>query len=204
MIIIEDGLRDKVYLAYDTCDVKVKQDYSLDPYILELRSRMKISKEELKDHPTIRTLRDFYWSIGIDPTKTRPSSEALVRRLLNNNTIPKINNVIDAGNIASIETFVPIGIYDLNKIKGVLTLRHAKEGEEFIDITNKKYILDAKKIVLTDELGVIHLFPYRDAYRSRVTNYTTKVLIVACGIKGIDRSLLDKAIIRTKELIGKL
>ncbi len=118
MIRIDDSLKDKVYIAYDTCKVKVKQDYSLDQYIYELRSRINIDKESLKDNPIIRALRDFYWSIGIDPTKTRPSSEALVRRLLNSNSIPKINNVIDAGNIASIETLIPIGIYDLDKIKG--------------------------------------------------------------------------------------
>ena len=204
MIRIDDSLKDKVYIAYDTCKVKVKQDYSLDQYIYELRSRINIDKESLKDNPIIRALRDFYWSIGIDPTKTRPSSEALVRRLLNSNSIPKINNVIDAGNIASIETLIPIGIYDLDKIKGSIVLRHAKDGEEFMDLANKRHVLDANKIVLADELGVIHLFPFRDSDRTKVTSNTSNVLIVACGVEGIDRGLLTKAIRRTIELIDRI
>jgi DNA/RNA-binding domain of Phe-tRNA-synthetase-like protein len=68
--------------------------------ISELRQRFRL--ETLKDEPVIKAYRQFYWSLGIDPTKLRPSSEALVRRCLQGTVIPRINNVVDANNLASI------------------------------------------------------------------------------------------------------
>src|SRR5512137_502425 len=49
--------------------------------------------EVLRDDPTVRAYRDFYWRLGIDPTKTRPSGEALMRRVLNGNELPNISAV---------------------------------------------------------------------------------------------------------------
>jgi DNA/RNA-binding domain of Phe-tRNA-synthetase-like protein len=185
-------------------DVNVTKDYDLAPSLTELSKKLMVSKETLKDHPTVRALRDFYWHMGIDPTKIRPSSEALARRFLTNNSIPKINNVVDAGNIASIETLVPIGIYDADKIVGNVTLRLTNSNEEFIDISNAKRTLQGKEIVLSDNNGVMHVFPYRDSLRTRVTDQTRKIMIVSCGIPGIEQSLTKLAVDRTIELIRTL
>lgn len=182
-------------------DVTINTNYQLDKFLHNLSENITFSKEALKDHPTVRALRDFYWSMGIDPTKTRPSSEALARRFIVNKSIPKINNVVDAGNIASIETLVPIGIYDAGKIVGDITLRLAKNNEEFIDISNQKHLLNRKQIVLSDSNGVMHVFPYRDAFRTKVNENTKKVLIVGCGVSGIEEGLTKKAVDRTLELI---
>jgi DNA/RNA-binding domain of Phe-tRNA-synthetase-like protein len=185
-------------------DVNVTKDYDLVPFLNELSKKLTVSKETLKDHPTVRGLRDFYWRMGIDPTKVRPSSEALARRFLTNSNIPKINNVVDAGNIASIETLVPIGIYDADKIVGSVTLRLANSNEEFIDISNARHTLQGKEIVLSDTSGVMHVFPYRDSLRTRVTDQTRKIMIVGCGIPGIEKSLTKIAVDRTIELIRTL
>lgn len=183
-------------------DVTIHTNYTLDRFLQELASKITISNEELKDHPTVRALRDFYWSMGIDPTKTRPSSEALARRFITNKSIPKINNVVDAGNIASIETLIPTGIYDANSIVGDVKLRLANTNEEFIDISNEKHILKGKEIVLSDSNGIMHVFPYRDAFRTRVKEDTKKVLIVGCGVPGIEQGLTKTAVDRTLELIN--
>ena len=185
-------------------DVSITKDYNLDPFLKELSKTLKVSKETLKDHPTVRALRDFYWRMGIDPTKIRPSSEALARRFLTNNSIPKINNVVDAGNIASIETLVPIGIYDADKIVGSVALRLANSNEEFIDISHAKHTLQGKEIVLSDSNGVMHVFPYRDSLRTRVADQTKKILIVGCGVPGIEQGLTKLAVDRTIELVGTL
>ncbi|MFY3740615.1 MAG: DNA/RNA-binding domain of Phe-tRNA-synthetase-like protein [Candidatus Nitrosomirales archaeon] len=185
-------------------DVSITKDYNLAPFLNELSKKITVSKETLKDHPTVRTLRDFYWRMGIDPTKVRPSSEALARRFLTNNSIPKINNVVDAGNIASIETLVPIGIYDADKIVGSVALRLANSNEEFIDISNEKHTLQGKEIVLSDSNGVMHVFPYRDSLRTRIADQTKKILIVGCGVPGIDQGSTKFAVDRTIELIRTL
>lgn len=164
----------------------------------KLKERYSVSN--LKDDPVIRAFRDFYWRIGIDPTKQRPSSEALLRRGLKGN-IPLINNVVDAGNIASMESLVPIGLYDLDKIKGDLELRYAKKGEIFIPIGGKDEILDEKQIVLADEEKVLHVYPHRDS-RLTMVNVTTKnVLIVACGVPGLEKDRVRIACEKAKEYI---
>lgn len=185
-------------------DVNVKNNYALDPFLNELSKKLTVSKEMLKDHPVVRALRDFYWRMGIDPTKVRPSSEALARRFLTSKSIRKINNVVDAGNIASIETLVPIGIYDSGKIVGDVVLRLANQGEEFIDISNEKHLLQNTEIVLSDSKGVMHVFPHRDSFRTRVTEQTERVLIVGCGVPGIEQQLTKLAVDRTIELINLL
>ena len=185
-------------------DVNIRKGYSLDPFLDELSKKLTVSKETLKDHHTVRALRDFYWRMGVDPTKVRPSSEALARRFLTNNEIPKITNVVDAGNIASIETLVPIGIYDADKIVGNVALRLANSNEEFIDISNARHTLQGREIVLSDSNGVMHVFPYRDSLRTRVTEQTKRVLIVGCGVPGIEQRLTQLAVDRTIELIKTL
>jgi DNA/RNA-binding domain of Phe-tRNA-synthetase-like protein len=185
-------------------NVTINTNYEPDKFLQQLSTNMVVSKETLKDHPTVRALRNFYWRMGIDPTKTRPSSEALARRFIVSRSIPKINNVVDAGNIASIETLVPIGIYDASKVIGDVTLRLANNNEEFIDVSNERHILHGKEIVLSDSNGVMHVFPYRDAFRTRVDEDTKKVLIVGCGVPGIERELTKAAVDRTLELINVL
>ncbi|MEM4310960.1 MAG: phenylalanine--tRNA ligase beta subunit-related protein [Nitrososphaerales archaeon] len=205
MIKIDRGVKEKypeLYLGIRVIVAEVREKgYDYYKEIEKFKERIKFNLENIKDHPTIRALRDFYWKIGLDPTKIRPSSEALLRRFLRDNTIPRINNVVDAGNIASLETLIPIGLYDLVKTKGEINLRFSKEGEEFLDISGKSKILKDGLIVLADEEGVIHLFPHRDSMRTRITKDTKRILIVACGVRGIDNSLVDKAAYRVIELL---
>ncbi|MEM0215305.1 MAG: phenylalanine--tRNA ligase beta subunit-related protein [Archaeoglobaceae archaeon] len=160
----------------------------------------KYSVEKLKDDPVVRAFRDFYWRIGIDPTKQRPSSEALLRRGLKGE-IPLINNVVDAGNIASMETLIPIGLYDIAKIKGNLELRYAKKGEVFCPIGGKDEALEENQIVLADEEKILHVYPYRDSRLTMVSNTTKDVLIVACGVPGVEAERVKLACEKAMEYI---
>jgi DNA/RNA-binding domain of Phe-tRNA-synthetase-like protein len=84
--------------------------------------------DRLKENPTFRAYRDFFWKLGIDPTKIRPASEALIRRILRGNSLPKINTFVDAYNLASISTAIPFGAFDLDKMRGTLTDARGVEG----------------------------------------------------------------------------
>jgi DNA/RNA-binding domain of Phe-tRNA-synthetase-like protein len=149
--------------------------------------------DEVKEDHTVRALRQFYWKIGIDPTKTRPSSEALLRRLLKKE-LPVINNLVDAGNLASAKTIIPIGIYDVDRIEGELSLRLSLEGEQFVGIGNKVSALEKDIPVLADEEGIVHLYPHRDSMRTRITEECKNALVVACGAPGIRKKALDRAL----------
>jgi len=156
-----------------------------------LRSRLDLST--LRDDPTVRAFRDFFWRIGIDPTKVRPSAEALARRVLAGRGVPRINNVVDAGNVASLEHLIPIGLYDADRVSPPLRLRLAEWGEKFTPIGGRERVLRGGEPVLADSAGVIHLFPHRDSLRTMIRPETTEVLVVACGVPSVDPSRVLEA-----------
>jgi DNA/RNA-binding domain of Phe-tRNA-synthetase-like protein len=173
--------------------------------INEVSEKLKreVEVDNLREHPVVRAYRDFYWRIGIDPTKQRPSGEALVRRALRG-SIPRINNVVDAGNIASMETFVPIGLYDLDRVSGELKLRFAAEGEIFRPIGGKDDRLEKNQIVLADEEKVLHVFPYRDSRETMIRKETRNVLVVACGVPGVEKAIVETACKKASQYIVML
>ncbi len=165
----------------------------------ELRS--KYTLQSLREDPVVRAYRDFYWRIGIDPTKTRPSSEAMVRRVLKGGNFPKINNVVDAGNVASALTLIPIGLYDLDKISGKLEIRLAREGEIFRPIGGGEEVLRGGEPVLADEEEVLFLYPHRDSRKTMITESTTRVLVVGAGVPGVEVPRVRKAVNLSVDLI---
>lgn len=182
----------------------VKVDRESGKKVLELAAN-QVKKfhtmESLKENPVVRAYRDFYWRIGIDPTKVRPSSEALVRRILREGSLPSINSVVDSGNAASAMTLIPIGLYDIGKISGKLVLRLARQGELFEPIGGGVKVLSGGEPVLADDLGPIFLYPHRDCVRTMIRDETEEVLVVAAGVPGVERTLLRRAASLTAELI---
>ncbi|MEM1515324.1 MAG: phenylalanine--tRNA ligase beta subunit-related protein [Candidatus Bathyarchaeia archaeon] len=167
----------------------------------EIRSKYRI--ETLKDVPSVRAYRDFFWRIGLDPTKNRPAAEALIRRILLNNPIPKINTFVDSLNIASIKSEVAIGSFDADKVIGdEITLRYAREDEEFYGIgMSKPMVMRGCEIVLSDNAGLIAIYPHRDSERTKITEETRRAIIVFCGVPGIKADMLDNAMNMAVNLI---
>lgn len=150
--------------------------------------------EDLKDASLIRMYRDFYWRIGIDPTKIRPSSEALIRRILQGKDVLNINTCVDAYNLVSIKTNIAIGVFDRDKLIGNLMLRSADEGEKFIGIgMDGSRSLRGNEIVIADDEKIIAIYPYRDSNETKVTLKTKNVVILICGVPGIKSNILKKA-----------
>jgi DNA/RNA-binding domain of Phe-tRNA-synthetase-like protein len=156
--------------------------------------RRRYTLPQLKDEEVFRRYRDFFWRLGIDPTKIRPASEALIRRVLRGKEIPRINTLVDAYNLASMESGIALAAFDIDRLEGGLLLRYAEEGESFTGIGMKKEkILKGGEIVIEDGRKLIAIYPYRDADNTRITCGTTNVLLVACGVPGIRKSHLIQA-----------
>ncbi len=149
--------------------------------------RATYSLDRLKDEANSRAYRDFYWRLGIDPTKQRPAAEALARRLLRGESLPRVNGVVDAYNCASLRSLIAIGAYDLERVTGGLSLRLSREGEGFEPIGGKSLALQAGLIVLADESFVMHLYPYRDSKLTAVSATSKNVLILSAGVPKILR-----------------
>lgn len=166
--------------------------------------RNEYDLEKLKDVETIRKYRDFFWRLGIDPTKIRPASEALIRRILQGKDLPKINTAVDAYNLVSIETHIAIGAFDDASLKGGLLMRTAEEGENFLGIGMKETkILKGQEIVISDEEKLIAIYPYRDADNTKVTDKTESIYILSCGVPGIEMEQLRRSSLLTKEYFEK-
>lgn len=159
--------------------------------------------EDLLSDPRVKALRGFLWRMGIDPTKVRPSSEALARRVIRGKPLPSINNVVDAGNAASLETLVPIGLYDYDRLSPPLRLTRCRDECVFSPIGGGTKVLEPGTPVLVDANGVvIHVFPHRDSRVTMITESTTRVLGVAVGVEPMEWSLISKALARVEELLA--
>jgi len=173
-----------------------KKDAELEKFKLEvaMQVRKEYDIDTVKDHPTFRAYRTFFWSIGIDPTKNRPAAEALIRRILAGKTLPRINTLVDAYNLASIKSRIALATFDADKLKGDIFMRFAEEGEQILGIgMEKPLILQGGEIVISDDEKLIAVYPYRDADNTKVTEETKNVTIVVCGVPGITEASLEYA-----------
>ncbi len=177
--------------------VKVRiRDETMDEFIRihEEMLRQRFDLRTLKDEALIRRYRDFFWRMGIDPTKKRPASEALLRRILRGRRLPSINTVVDAYNLASAETLVTMSAYDLARMKPPLYVRFAKKGERVTLIGERMLTLSGKELVLTDREGILCVYVHGDVERTKVTERTKDVLLVAYGAPGINPADLERAL----------
>lgn len=202
------GLR-VLELELDNLTVKTKED-ALDEFKTQKQSQIRTvlrSLEIVKDLPIFRAYRDFYWKVGIDPTKTRPAGEALARRILSGKDLPAINTLVDAYNIASAESQVAIAAFDLEKIsKDSLCMRKARHGESFLGIGMDKSIgLNGIEVVIEDQSNsdIIAIYPYRDSEATKVTEVTRHALMMMCGVPGIPDEALERARELTKTYVEK-
>lgn len=157
--------------------------------------KAKYNIETLKNNTTVRAYRDFYWKLGIDPTKTRPSGEALLRRALHGDEPPSISTVVDAYNLASMKTIIPISGFDKDRLKPPLKIRFARNGESFTGIgMNKALTLTDRMLILANEKQVLCIYPYRDSNYTKISEQTQNVVIVGYGAPGITEKQLTEAV----------
>jgi DNA/RNA-binding domain of Phe-tRNA-synthetase-like protein len=202
------GLR-VVELKMEGLEVR-STDPGLESFKREVQGRVRrrvASLEEVKDQPIFRAYRDFFWRVGIDPTKVRPAGEALTRRILGGRDLPRLNTVVDAYNLASVETSIAIAAFDTETIhEDALLMRKGRAGELFHGIgMSSPDSLTGAEVVIEDQEShrLVAVYPYRDSEDSKVTERTRSVLFMMCGVPGIDEATLEGAKDLTKEYVGR-
>ena len=148
----------------------------------------------------IAAVRTMYKRVGIDPTKTRPSSEALLRRVRRGDELPRINSLVDIINWCSLETQLPYGLYDLDRIQGAVVLRLGQPGEEYEGI-RKAAVHVAGRLTLADDAGPFGN-PTSDSARTMVTTATTRALVVIFAPVSVSEAALARAVTLTRDRIG--
>jgi DNA/RNA-binding domain of Phe-tRNA-synthetase-like protein len=149
----------------------VSHEHRLDPLLAEAEARVRLSPPA--ESAAVRTM---YKRVGIDPTKTRPSNEALLRRVRKGDTMPRINSLVDIVNWCSLEFQLPYGLYDLSKVVGPVTMRLGAAGESYAGI-RKDDVNVGGRITMADSVGAFGN-PTSDSARTMVTTATTEALVV--------------------------
>lgn len=124
----------------------------------------------------LQPARELYRRTGEDPTKRRPSSEALLRRVLRGEGLHRINSLVDTCNLCSLEVLLPIGLYDGDRIRGEVTARFGRAGESYESLGKGAYAVEGR-LALFDEDGPFGS-PTNDSRRTAITEATTACLMV--------------------------
>ena len=152
----------------------------------------------------VAAVRTMYKRVGLDPTKTRPSSEALLRRVRKGDPLPRINSLVDVCNWCSLEFQLPYGLYDAAHIEGDIELRLGRDGESYPGI-RKDDVHVAGRLTLADARGPFGN-PTSDSARTMVTTSTTSAIVVVFApAEMAGRRLvqvLDETVARMGEFTG--
>jgi len=151
------------------------------------------------ESPQIETVRKAYKSLGKDPTRYRGSAEALLRRIVAGKGFPQINVVVDVINLISVESRLPVGLYDLAHVTGDIVFRAGRPGETYKGIG--KYELNLEGLpVFADTVGP-HGSATSDSERTMVTAETKEVLAVIISFAG--HETLDRWMQRVSALLAE-
>jgi DNA/RNA-binding domain of Phe-tRNA-synthetase-like protein len=158
-----------------------------------LRDELKTRENEVLNLPEpkavlesskILATRSGYKALGKDPSRYRGSAEALLRRIISGKSFPQINNVVDIINLLSVESRLPVGLYDLDHVKGDVVFRVGRPGESYKGIG--KYDLNLEGLpIFCDEKGP-HGSPTSDSERTMVTSETKNVAAILVSFGGVD------------------
>ena len=164
--------------------------------------RNKYSSLNVNSDQVVQAYRSLYIKIGLDPDETPPSVQALISRFIKTEQFPNINSVVDCVNLATLESMIPLGVFDLDCVTGEIVLRFSQEGEHFLELGKKEpYALAKGKLVLADREKVLSVFYWRDSDYQKITEKTKNIAILACQVEGISDDMIENSITIAEDII---
>lgn len=156
------------------------------------RFRTTLTTESLKEMSSISATRRVYKACGKDPSRYRPASEALIRRMLQGKTLYQIDTLVDLINLASIAFGYSIGGFDADKFVGeTLTLGIGREGEPYEGIGRGMINIHGLPVYRDAEGGVGT--PTSDNERTKIDINTCRLLVLINGYDGNEARVLENA-----------
>lgn len=174
----------------------VEREGKLDAPLRDAAARMRLATESPDLTAAVRTM---YKRVGIDPTKTRPSSEALLRRVRKGDELPRVNSLVDIINWCSFESQLPFGLYDVERIQGNVTLRLGAAGEEYAGIRKNAVHVEGR-LTLADDGGPFGN-PTSDSARTMVTIGTTRAMVVIFAPEPVPAATVERVLALTLQRI---
>ena len=156
------------------------------------RFRNELTTESLKDMTSIAATRRVYKACGKDPTRYRPASEALIRRMLQGKELYQRDTLVDLVNLASIAYGYSIGGFDADKFVGnTLTLGIGREGEPYEGIGRGLLNICGLPVYRDAEGGVGT--PTSDNERTKMTIDTRHLVVLINGYDGNEQRVRENA-----------
>lgn len=149
---------------------------------VEERIRATHAAGELSRHPTAAAVRGLFRRAGCDPTRYRPSSETLLRRVLRGESLPAIHPLVDLNNCLSVELVVPCCVMAEGSVAPPFTLRAGRPGESMTSLRGA-FDLEGKPL-LADAVGPFGT-PITDSERVKVLSDTVRAWLVAYLPEGV-------------------
>ena len=161
-------------------------------HALEDKYRQELTTESLKQLPGIAATRSVYKACGKDPSRYRPASEQLIRRMLQGKELYQIDTLVDLVNLASIAFGYSIGGFDADKFVGdTLTLGVGREGEPYEGIGRGPINIAGLPVYRDAEGGVGT--PTSDHERTKMTLGTTHLVVLINGYDGNEERVIANA-----------
>jgi DNA/RNA-binding domain of Phe-tRNA-synthetase-like protein len=138
-------------------------------------ARRELELSTLTSHPTLDALRALFRAAGTDPSRYRPSSEALARRVLKGEEIPAISPLVDLNNCLSLELLVPCCVMDAGALEPPFRFRRGAGGESYASLRGP-FRLEGRPL-LVDEAGPADA-PITGSERVKVSEQTRSAWLV--------------------------
>lgn len=161
--------------------------------------------ENLSKDKVVDSFRKLYWSYMMDPTKTRISSEALVRRIIKGENMWSVNNIVDTLNLVSAKYRLPMGYLDYDTIKGGISVRRAGKDEGFTKIGGASLSCKGNEICVADDEKIVDYgFATSDSDQTKVNEKTKTVLILVYATSEIEDPYLKECMETAKDFLKKV
>ena len=155
-----------------------------------LQQGREFALDRLSEYEQITSVRGLQKSFGFDPTRYRPSSEALLRRVLKGQGLYQINSAVDVNNLCSLEYLLPMCVYDLRHVVGRVVVRVGEPGEEYPGI-GRQVFQAVHKVIIADDSGIMGS-TVSDSERTRVTTATTDILMAIYAPAGREPRTVER------------
>lgn len=129
----------------------------------------------ISEIPGVQAARRFFRAIGIEPTRRRPSSEALLQRAMKKKPMYAVNTVVDVSNWCSLDFLLPICAYDAGKLSGDVVIRIGKSGDGYEALNHREINLE-NRYLLADDIGPFGS-PMTDSKRSAISEKTQHIFL---------------------------
>ncbi|MCK5077880.1 MAG: hypothetical protein KAR38_15970 [Calditrichia bacterium] len=200
-IIINQQLQEKLKLL--VFEVKGINNTERDEHLWEkIETLVNEYKQKFADFSACKSIlqpaRKLYKAVGIEPSRYRPASEALIKRVLKGKELYQVNTIVDFGNYCSLQFMTPVGLYDLDKIIFPVEARIGKDDEIYEGLGKPEVFLH-DKLVLADEAGAFGN-PSSDSTRTSISLDTNNILFVYYNHKEINNDMIEKMKLETDNL----